>query len=61
MIIVLYNDVGDEAEVEHEERVDKTLDNEEHQVLRTIPNFLPFFMRCSNWPSGVQSIGFAEI
>ena len=28
--------------MEHEERVDKTLDNEEHEVLRTVLNFLPF-------------------
>ena len=42
------NDVGDVREVEHEERVDKTLDNEEHQVLRIILNFLSFFMRCGD-------------
>ena len=42
------NDVGDVGEVEHEERVDKTLDNEEHEFLRIILNFLPFFMRCGN-------------
>ena len=42
------NDVGDVSEVEHEERVDKTLDNEEHEILRTVLNFLPFFMRCGN-------------
>ena len=42
------NDVGDADEVEPEERVDKTLDNEEHEVLRRVLNFLPLFMRCSN-------------
>ena len=41
------NDVGDVGEVEQEERVDKTLDNE-HEVLSIILNFLPFFMRCGN-------------
>ena len=44
------NDVGDVGEVEQEERVDNTLDNEKHEVLRKILNFLPFFMRCGNWP-----------
>ena len=42
------NDVGDASEVEQEERVDKTLDNEEHEVLCIILNFLAFFMRCGN-------------
>ena len=41
-------DVGDVGEVEQEERVYKTLDNEEHEVLRIILNFLPFFMRCGH-------------
>ena len=37
------DDVGDVGEVEHEERVDKTLDNEEHEVLRIILNFAANF------------------
>ena len=36
------NDVGDVGEIKHEERVDKTLDNEEHEILRGTPIFLPF-------------------
>ena len=35
-------DVGDVSEVEQEERVDKTLDNEEHEILRIILNFCHF-------------------
>ena len=42
------NDVGDVGEVEHAERDDKTLDNEEHEVLRKVLKFLPLFMRRSN-------------
>ena len=34
------NDVGNAGEVEHEERADKTLDNEEHEILRIVLNFL---------------------
>ena len=44
------NDVGDVGEVEQEERVDKTLGNEEHEVLRIVLNFLPLFMRCRDRP-----------
>ena len=42
------NDVGEVGEVEQEERVDKTLDNEEHDVLCRILNILPFFMKRGN-------------
>ena len=40
------SDVGDVGEEEHEKRVDKTLDNEEHEVFRIVLKFLPLFMRC---------------
>ena len=54
------NDVGDVGEVEHGERVDKNLDNDEHEVLRIILSFAIFH---ETWllTSGVQSVGFAEI
>ena len=38
--------VEDVGEVEREDRVDKTLENEWHEVLRVILKFLPFFVRC---------------
>ena len=41
-------DVGDVGEVEREERVDKNLDTEEHEVLRIILIFRPLIMRCGN-------------
>ena len=39
------NYVGDVSEKEHEERIDKTLDNEEHEVLRIILNFTPSMLQ----------------
>ena len=42
------NDVGDLGVAEQEERVDKTLDIEWHEVCNISMDLLPFFVRCGN-------------
>ena len=37
------------GEEEHEERVDKTLENEWQEVLRILLNFLPCSLKCGNF------------
>ena len=46
--IVLQYGVGDVGVAEQEERVDKTLDDERHDICRISLDLVPFFVRCGS-------------